>query len=95
MEPHFGKASGTHFDDLGSLLGSVLETILGTFGVPFLHRFSEGFRDSPKVRDPRKWRLIWVVSGVQLNSYRSKSASLLKVVSLSANQLISSIRVSG
>ena len=30
---------GTHFDDFGSLLGSVLETILGTFGIPFLHRF--------------------------------------------------------
>ena len=65
MEPSFGKALGTPFGDLGSLLGSLLETILGTFGVPFLHRFSEGFQDSPKVRGGLEWRVIWVVSGVQ------------------------------
>ncbi len=62
---YFGKAPGPHFGDLGSLLGSVLETILGTFGVPFLHRFSEGFWDSPKVKAGLEVGAIWVVSGVQ------------------------------
>ena len=42
----FGRASGPHFDDFGSLLGFLLDTILVTFGVPFLDRFSEGFQDS-------------------------------------------------
>ena len=39
LEPSFESALGVHFDDFGSLLGSLLETILVTFGIPFLHRF--------------------------------------------------------
>ena len=37
--PYFGRAPGPHFGDFGLLLGSLLESILGTFGVPILHRF--------------------------------------------------------
>ena len=48
-DPCFGRASGPHFDDFGPLLGSLLETILVTFGVPFLHRFSKDFGGSPEV----------------------------------------------
>ena len=65
LEPSFGSAFGAIFCDFGSLLGSLLETILVTFGVLFLHRFSEGFQDSPKVKVGLGWRVIWVVSGVQ------------------------------
>ena len=39
LEPSFGMAFGAHFGDFGSLLGFLLETMLVTFGVPFLHRF--------------------------------------------------------
>ena len=39
LEPHFRMAFGAHYDDFGSLSGSLLETILVTFWVPFLHRF--------------------------------------------------------
>ena len=39
-------AFGAHFDDFGSLLGSLLETILVTFGVPFLHRFLDPLKTS-------------------------------------------------
>ena len=39
LEPSFESALGTHFDDFGSLLGSLLETIWVTFGVPFSQRF--------------------------------------------------------
>ena len=39
LEPHFGMVFGTHFDDFGSLLESLLETMSVTFRVPFLHRF--------------------------------------------------------
>ena len=46
-------------------LGSLLETILVTFGVPFLHRFSEDFWGSPKVRDPREWK--WPVDSRSAN----------------------------
>ena len=53
------------WDLFWGFLGSLLETILGTFGVPFLHRFLEGFQDPPKVKAPRKVVLIWWVSGVQ------------------------------
>ena len=48
-------AFGAHFDDFGSLLGSLLETILDTFWVPFLHRFL----DPPKTS--KKGRGSWVV----------------------------------
>ena len=65
---YFGKAPGPHFGDLGSLLGSVLETILGTFGVPFSHRFSEDFRGSPNVKGGLELEVIYVVSGVLLAS---------------------------
>ena len=65
-------AFGTHFDDFGSLLGSLLETILLTFWVPFLHRFSEGFQDSPKVRVRLELGAIYVVSGVQLTSLQKQ-----------------------
>ena len=58
-------AFGAHFGDFGSLLGSLLETILVTFGVPFLDRFSEDFRGSPKVKGGLEWKVIYVVSGVQ------------------------------
>ena len=61
----FGRAAGPHFDDFGPLLGSLLEPILVTFGVPFLHRFSQGFQDSPKVKAGLEVRVIYVVSGVQ------------------------------
>ncbi len=36
-------AFGAHFDDFGSLLGSLLETILGPFGVPFFASIFGGF----------------------------------------------------
>jgi len=65
---YFGKAPGPHFGDLGSLLGSVLETILGTFGVPFLRRFLEGFQGLPESRVGPGWKVIWSVSGVLLAS---------------------------
>ena len=52
-------------DDFGPLLGSLLETILVTFGVPFLDRFSEGFQDAPKVKGGLEVGAIYVVSGVQ------------------------------
>ena len=68
--PYFGKAPGPHFDDLGSLLGFLLETILGTFGVLFLHRFSEGVQDSPKVKVGLEVKAIrWYLG----SSNRSKS----------------------
>ena len=56
---------GAYFGDFGSLLGFLLETILVTFGVPFLDRFSEDFRGSPKVRVRLEVVAIYVVSGVQ------------------------------
>ena len=56
---------GAHFGDFGSLLGSLLETILVTFGVPFLDRFSEDFRGSPKVKVRLEVVAIWGVAGVQ------------------------------
>ena len=34
-------AFGAHFDDFDSLLGSLLETIVVTFWVPFLYQFSD------------------------------------------------------
>ena len=37
LEPHFGMVFGAHFDDFGSLLGSLLETIFAAFRVHFLH----------------------------------------------------------
>ena len=46
LEPCFGMAVGTHFDDFGSLLGSLLDTILITFWVPFLHRFLDPLKTS-------------------------------------------------
>ena len=46
----FWEGPGPHSGDFGPLLGCLLETILVTFGVPFLDRFSEDFRSSPKVR---------------------------------------------
>ena len=61
----FGRALGPNFGDVVSLLGSVLGTILGTFGVPFLHRFSEGFWDSPKVKAGLEWKVIPGLLGVQ------------------------------
>ena len=78
-------AFGAHFGDFGSLLGSLLETILVTLGVPFLHRFSEGFQDSPKVRVRLEWVVIWAVSGVQLTSLQKQNS--LPIDSRSANQL--------
>ena len=39
LEPSFGLAFGTHFCHVDSLLGSILETILVTVWVQFLHRF--------------------------------------------------------
>ena len=65
LEPSFEMAFGVHFSDFGSLLGSVLETIFVTFGVPFLHRFSGGLQDSPQVKRRLEWKVIYVVSGVQ------------------------------
>ena len=46
MEHRFGMAFGAHFHDFGSLLGSLLETMLVTFGVPFLHRFFDPLKTS-------------------------------------------------
>ena len=60
-----GRASGPYFGDFGLLLGVLLETILVTLGVPFLDRFSEGFQDSPQVKDRLEVGAIWSVSGVQ------------------------------
>ena len=37
LEPHFGMAFGTHFGYFGSLLRSLLETMLVTVWVQFLH----------------------------------------------------------
>ena len=37
LEPHFGMPSGADVGDFDSLLGSLLETMLVTFWVPFLH----------------------------------------------------------
>ena len=51
------------FFDFGTFFGSLLDAILGTFRVPFLHRFSEGFQDSPKVKERRGWVVIWSVAG--------------------------------
>ena len=48
LEPHFSMAFGAHYDDFGSLLGSLLETILITFGVPFLYRFLDPLKTSKK-----------------------------------------------
>ena len=62
----------TFFHDFGSLLGSLLETILVTFGVPFLHRFSEGLQDSPKVKVRLEVVAIWAVAGVQKQVYINK-----------------------
>ena len=57
---------GAHFGDLGLLLGSLLETILVTFGVPRLHRFREGLQGDPEVKvRQEEVVLIWLVSGVQ------------------------------
>ena len=46
LEPCFERALGAHFCDFDSLLGSLLETILVTFGVPFLHRFLDTLKTS-------------------------------------------------
>ena len=51
-------AFGAHLGDFGSLLGSLLETILVTLGVQFLDRFSKVFQDSPKVKVGLEWVLI-------------------------------------
>ena len=48
LEPCFEKAFGPHFNDFCSLLGSLLETILLTFGVQFLHRFLDPLKTSKK-----------------------------------------------
>ena len=61
----FWDASGTHFGDVGSLLGSRLETLSVTLGTPFLHRFAEGLQDAPKVKAELELRVIWSVSGVE------------------------------
>ena len=58
------------------------------FPVPFLHRFLEGFQGLPESRVGPGWRGIRWYLGSSYKYYRSKSASLQKVVSLSANQLI-------
>ena len=78
MEPHFGVAFGIHFGNAGSLLGSLLETILVTFGVPVLHRFLEGFQDSPKVKDRLGWVVIYVVSGVQLTGLHQQDKQIYR-----------------
>ena len=39
---------GAHVGDFGSLLGFLLETILVTFWVPFLHRFLDTLERSKK-----------------------------------------------
>ena len=65
-------ALAAHFDDFGSLLGSLLETILVTFGAPFFRRFLEGSQDSPKVRVGLEEVLIWGVAGVQKQVYINK-----------------------
>ena len=39
LEPCFGMVFGGHFGDFDSLLGSILENILGTFGIPFVYQF--------------------------------------------------------
>ena len=57
-----------HVDDFGSLLGSLLEAILATFGVSFLHRFLKDFQGSPKVNIHLGWKAIWVVSWVLIAS---------------------------
>ncbi len=48
LEPHFRMAFGAHYDDFGLLLGSLLETILVTFWVPFLYRFLDPLKTSKK-----------------------------------------------
>ena len=75
------------FGDFGLLLVSLLETILVTFGLPFLHKFSEGFQGPLKSQVRRKWVGFSWYLGSSNKYYRSKSASLQKVVSLSADQL--------
>ena len=74
-----------YFGDFDFLLGSFLETILDTFRVPFLHRFSKDFQHPPKVNIHLGLKVIWVVSWVQLQVLQGQSATLLKVVSLSAH----------
>ena len=74
---------------LDPLLGSLLETILGTFGVPFLDRFSEGFQDSPKVKVGLEWRVIYVVPGVQKQVYINKISRSTDGNQLTCNQQIS------
>ena len=63
-----GKAQGPYFGDFGSLLGSLLETILDTFRVPFLHRFSKDFGGSPEVNIHLGVGAIWWVAGVLIAS---------------------------
>ena len=46
LEPSFGMPVGGHFGDFGSLLGSLLETILVTCWVPFLHCFLDPLKVS-------------------------------------------------
>ena len=50
LELFFGMAFGTHFDDFGSLWGALLETILVTCWVSFLHRFLDPLKTSKKER---------------------------------------------
>ena len=52
LVPCFGMVFGTHFCDFVSLLGFLLETILVTFWVPFLHRFLDPPKTSKKGGGP-------------------------------------------
>ena len=70
-------------------MGSLLETILVTLGVPFLHRFSEDFQDSPKVRAGLEWVVIWGVAGVQKQVYINKISRSTDGNQLTCRQQIS------
>ena len=71
---------GPHFCDFGPLLGSLLETILVTFGVPFLHRFSKVFQGQSRAGGGGDLGGIWgPVTGLHQQDkqiYRWKSADL-------------------
>ena len=60
-----GRAFGPHFDDFGSLLGCLLETMLGAFGALFWHRVSAGVQGPQKSNVELKWVRIHTVFVVQ------------------------------